>query len=246
MNSVIDLLILIVLAISLIWGFLVGFSKKRLSSFASQCGIVVAYFGGSPLISLLAKTNLSVYIQDGFVTLLPKTEAFMAPIDISSLSGRNNQMSQALSEIHIFKLFQGIFINSATDFTNTVGDAIASSFAKIILIVAVYILLFLLVFVLIKIIFSPLWKDDSLFGEKGRSFFGRVCGMVRMLFRTSVLILSVMFVVSLVSALMAKGGNTSLQDWIAGDLNLVNPSGFSIGRLFYNLSSSFFDWINLN
>lgn len=244
MNSVIDIVILIVLGLSLIWGFISGFSKKRLSSFASQCGIIVAYFAGGPLVSLLGKTDLLVYLQKGFASVLPSSDAFNATI-ASDVTTRNNQMSTALSEIHIVKVFQSIFTSNATDFTNDVKDAIASSFSNWILIVAVYLVLFLAIFFLVKILLTPLWKDNSLFGEKGKSFFGRICGMVRMVFKSTLMILIVMVILSLVSSLCAKYGNTTLQDWINNDLNMTDTS-FSIGKLFYNTSNSIFGWISTN
>lgn len=244
MNSVIDLVILIVLALGLVWGFLRGFPKKRLDAFASQMGSVVAYFAGGPLCSLLSKTNLTTYIQNGFVNVLPSSEAFDALIDTSDITIRNNQLSKALSEIHIFKIFQSFFVSHTTDFTNTVKDAIASSFANIILVFAIYLLLFFLTFFIIKLIFSPLWNENSLFGENGKNFLGRVFGGLRMVFKSAVTILCVLIILNLVASLCEKFSNPTLSEWIDKDLNLSDPS-FSIGKLFYKTASSFFGWIGL-
>ena len=243
--SVIDIIIYCVLAFAVIFGFLRGFSKKRLSSFASQCGFIVAYFAGAPLVEVLAKTDLCVHIQNGYYSLLPKTEAFTTLIS-SDVSIRSSQMSTALEEIHIIKIFHSFFTLRATDFTSTVGDSLASSFANWTLVGATYIILFLLTFILVKIILSPLWKDGSLFGEKGKSFFGRVCGMFRMVCKVTLCIIAVMIVVSLIASLTNKFGNTYLQDWIDTELKMEDSSAFSIGKMFYKTSSYFFNWIGIN
>lgn len=243
--SVIDLIIYIVLALSLFIGFIMGFSKKRLSSFASQAGFLVAYFAGAPLVKVLSNTNLSFYIQNGYASLLPTTEAFSATIASDTLT-RNNQMSAALNEIHIFKIFHSFFTSRATDFTSTVSEAIASSFMNWTLVVGVYLILFFLTFILIRVIFSPLWKENALFGEKGKSFFGRICGSFRMVFKSSISIICVMIIMSLISSLMVKMGNTSLSDWINTDLNIQDGTSFSIGKMFYQTSSYFFNWIGLS
>ncbi len=243
--SIIDIIIYCILGLSLLFGFVLGFSKKRLSSFASQCGFIVAYFAGAPLVELLSKTNLSVHIQNGYASLLPKTDAFTSLV-ASDVASRNSQMSTALEEIHIIKIFHSFFTLRATDFTSTVGDALASSFANWTLIGVVYVVLFLLTFILIKVILSPLWKDGSLFGEKGKSFFGRICGMLRMVCKATMIILVVMIAISLVASLTTKFGNTYLQDWIDTELKMDDSSVFSIGKMFYKTSSYFFNWIGIN
>lgn len=195
--------------------------------------------------NFLSRTNLASHIQNGYVSLLPKTEAFTASIAGSDLATRNSQMSTALEEIHIFKIFHSFFTNRATDYTNTVSDALASSFASWTILLIVYVVIFLVVFFLVKIILSPLWKDGSLFGEKGKSFLGRLFGCIRMVFKATMCILFVMAVLSLVSSLMAKFDNPKLLDWINSDLNISDSNSFSIGKMFYNTASYFFEWISL-
>lgn len=243
--SIIDLVITILLVAGVVFGFFAGFSKKRLGTFASECAFLVAYLAGAPLVALLEKTNLGSLIQSGYVNILPKSEAFVTSISSTDLTLRNTQMSTALSEIHIFKIFQGIFTSHATDFTGTAGDALASSFASWTLIGVTYLVLAIAVYVLIRVIFSPLWSNNGLFGENGRSLVGRICGIVRMLFKTCILIIAVMMVLSLVSSLMVKFDNTALQDWLDVQLKLSDGDAFSIGKMFYKTASGIFDWIAL-
>ncbi len=244
--GVIDLVILICLALALLWGFLTGFSKKRLSSFAMQMGILVGYLAGNPLLNLLNKTNLCSLIQSWYTAALPTTDAFQDTIAASDVTLRNSQMSTALSELHFPKFIHSFFTTKASDFSSNVSSALASSFANWTMLVVVFLFLFFLTYILIRVLFSPFWKDGSLFGEKGRSFFGRLCGAARMVFKASFSILLVLAIVSLVASLTYKAGNSYLLDWINTDLKMDDPSAFSIGKMFYNTASSFFEWISMN
>lgn len=243
--SIIDLIITIVLVASVALGFFVGFKKKNLGAFASECAFLAAYLAGAPLVALIEKTNLGSLIQSGYAGLLPKSEAFTMSIASTDLTLRNTQMGNALGEIHIIKIFQGIFTSHATDFTGSVGDALASSFASWTLIGVTYLLLAVGVYILVYAILSPLWSDRGLFGENGKSLVGRICGIIRMLFKSCIFIISVMMVMSLVSSLMVKFDNTALQDWLDVQLNLSDGNAFSIGKMFYKTASGIFDWISL-
>ncbi len=244
--GVIDLIILICLCLAVLWGFLTGFSKKRLSSFASQMGILVAYWLGNPLLNLLSRTNLCSLIQSWYSSALPTTDAFQDTIAASDVALRNSQMSTALSELHFPKFIHSFFTTKASDFSSNVSSALASSFANWTMLAVVYLFLFFLTYILVRTLFSPFWKEGSLFGEKGRSFFGRLLGSARMLFKASFSIFFVLAIVSLVASLTYKAGNTYLFDWLNTDLKMDDPSAFSIGKMFYNTASSFFEWISMN
>lgn len=241
--SIIDLVVIIILVLGALIGFFSGFSKKRLSTFASQCGFIVAYFVGGPLSHALSLTGLNSAITNGYSSLFPTTDTFTASIDASDITIRKSQLSAAMTEINIPSFFQSFFLTRVTDTSSTVGIGLASSFAYFTVIVATYIILFLLTFILIKVILSPLWKDGSIFGEDGKTFVGRLFGIIRMLIKATEFIFVAMIIIVLVSNLTAKFGNTFLLEWIENDLQLNDATGFSLGRLFYNTVESFFGWI---
>ncbi len=244
--GVIDLIILICLCMAVVWGFLTGFSKKRLSSFATQMGILFAYWFGNPLLNLLSKTNLCSLIQSWYISALPSTDAFQDTIAASDVTIRNSQMSVALSELHFPKFIHSFVTTKASDFSSNVSSALASAFANWTMLVVVFLFLFFVTYILIRVLLSPFWKDGSLFGEKGKSFFGRLLGAARMLFKASFSIFFVLAIVSLVASLAYKSGNSYLLDWINTDLKMDDPNAFSIGKMFYNTASSFFEWISMN
>lgn len=240
--SIIDTAIYVILGAAIVFGFIFGFKKKRLTSFAFQCGFTVAYFVGGPLSSLLSKTDLSHLIQNAYFNALPATEAFTTTVSMD-VAERNAQLSTALNEINFPGFFQGFFINRVTDTTTTVGNALASSFAYLSIIGAVYILVFLVVFILIRALLSPLWKEGSLFGEEGKSFVGRLAGIIRMVVKATIFIFIVLIIMTLVSNLLVRSGNLYLYNWIHADLHYEVADGFSIGRLFYNTVDSLLGWI---
>ena len=240
--SIIDLIIYIVLIGAVVLGFIFGFKKKRLTSFAFQVGFVAAYFLGGPLANLLTKTDFSHMIQTSFFSVLPTTEAFSQPI-AADVSSRNAQYTTALNEVHIPSFFQGFFVSHVTDTTTTVGTALASSFAYLSIIAGVYLILFLLAFILVRLILGPLWKEGSLFGEEGKTFVGRLAGAIRMVVKATMTIFTLLIIITVVSNLLVRSGNLALYNWIRSDLNYGNSEGFSIGRLFYNTVDSFLGWI---
>lgn len=243
---VLDLIVIVLLILALLVGFFKGFSKKRLSSFASEAGTLVAYFAGGPLAKVLTNTGLSSTIQNAYLGILPDTEAFSTYISTTDLTTQKSQLSTALSEINFPKFIQTMFINRVTDTSSTVGNALASSFTYFSILIGTYLLLFLLVFILLKVLLSPLWKDGSLFGEDGKTFVGRICGMVRQAFKMTLFIFAAFAIMVIISNVMVKFGNTTIQDWIASDLRFDDSSFISVGRFIYNTVDSFFGWISLS
>lgn len=241
--SIIDLVVIIILVLGVIFGFFSGFSKKRLSTFASECGFIVAYFVGGPASHGLSLTGLTSMITNGYNSLFPTTEAFTTAIEVEDIAIRKTQLSTAMSELHIPSFFQSFFLTRVTDTSSSVGIGLASSFSYFTILISTYIILFLLTFILIRVLLSPLWKEGSVFGENGKTLVGRIFGIVRMVVKATMFIFTIMIILVLVSNLMAKFGNTFLLEWIETDLKMSDASGFSLGRLFYNTVESLFGWI---
>ena len=243
--GIMDMIIIGFLILSFFWGFISGFNKKKLTSFATEAGFVVAYFFGSPLSHFISTTDLSYHISNAYFGLLPTSDAFTAEcVYASDVAAGKNQIATALSEMNIPGFFHGFVFNSVTDTSATVGHAISSAFASLSIVVAVYIILFLLTFILIRAILSPLWREGSLFGEDGKTLMGRICGVVVRLAKSTITLLIAMIILSLAAQITYRFGFTNIQDFIDQDLNVADASGFSIARLFYTTASNMFQWIS--
>jgi uncharacterized membrane protein required for colicin V production len=245
--GIMDIVIIVFLVLSVFWGLITGFNKKKLTSFATEVGFVVTYFFGSPLSHFIAQTDLSYHIQNAYHGLLPTTEAFTAAsVYTTDVTAGKNQIATALNEMNIPGLFHGFVINNIQDASGSVGDAIASSFASLTIIAVVYIVLFLVTFILVKAILSPLWKEGSLFGEDGKTLMGRIAGVIARVAKSTITLITAMIVLTLVAQITAHFGFTGIQDFIDQDLNVADANGFSIARLFYSTASNLFQWISTN
>lgn len=243
--GVIDLIIVIFLCLGAVLGFIKGFKKSHLTSFASSCGFLVCYLLGGPIARAIANTDVVSYnLEEAYSSILPSTDTFTALVS-TDLETRQSQFAAGLTEMNFPTIFQGIFITRVTDISGDVSHALASSFAYLTVIAITYLVLYLLTFFLVKGLLSPLWNEGSLFGENGKTIPGRICGLIRGVASSAYTLLVLFLVLILINNLMVKAGNTSLNDWLVDDLPLEDPSLFSLGRLFYNTAQSFWGWIPL-
>ena len=240
-----DIAILILVILYAFFGFLKGFKKKHLSSFASEAGMVAAYYFGGPLSRGLMNTDFGGYwMEERYASLLPASSPFTDALP-SDLAARETSLSDALSQLGFPKFFQGIFLNRVTDTSNDISHALASSFSYFTILVISYVILFLIVFIVLMAIFSPLWKDGSLFGEDGKSGLGRFAGVLYYSFKGFITIFTLMLVITFLDTLMVKYGNNALHDVLVVQCHLEDPNSFSLGRFFYNTAVSFVEWMKL-
>lgn len=245
--SYINLVIWILLASALLIGFLLGFGKKKVASFANLVGLLAAYFLGNPLANGLMNTAFGYEtITGAYYNRLTLTENLQVSPLSSDLAERTNQLSLGLSDVHIPKFFQSIFISNIKVTDNNVGRAIASSFAFLTLASIIFLVIYSIVFFLVKFLLGPHGKNEiSIFGEHGKNILGRFAGMVLYVFRCTITILGVLCIVVLISNIMVKYNLPALQNWIENDLTLENPIDFNIGKMFYNFANSILGWVGL-
>lgn len=241
--SILDIVIFALLGLAFILGLIKGFGNKGINSVANAAGILLAYFAGIPVARALMNTTLGYSTLTGFYeSKLPTTGVFTETLS-TDLFTRNSQLSSGLSALHIPSFFQGIFVNRVTVPTDNVSKALSSSFAFLTLIAIFFILFYLVGFLLIKLILGKI--RDTVFGEGGKSFIGRLSEGLVDIVRMSLFIFVVFFLLLLVDNLMVKNGNNTLDNFFIDQLKLSDSSSFGVGRIFYNAADSFLKWISL-
>ena len=247
--SYINLGILILLGIALIAGFIIGFGKKSVAAFANIVGSVAGWFLAHMASNALMTIAFGNEIITGlFMKVLPADSAALSVNPISTdMAERTEQLSAGLGDLKIPQFFRSLFISNVKVVDNSVGRAIASSFAYLTILAVSFIVIYLTIVILIKVICGPHGKNGvSIFGENGKNVLGRIAGMALQLFRASCSVLAILCIIVFVSSLLIKFGNiTVLQDWIDKDLALESPIDFNIGSMFYKFANSLLGGIGL-
>lgn len=238
----ISIAILVLIGIGLIIGMVRGFPMKKLSFGIFIASLGIAYMTGLPLARSLMDTPLCYEtLQGAYCRMLPHTETFSTAVSGAEAT-RLEQISTGLTELKIPAFFQGIFTGRVLDVSQDVSTAIASSFAYVTVIGICFLLIVLIVNILGQLLIKLL--GTTLFGKDGKGFFGRIFGLLLGGSKAIFIILLVMIVASLVNELMVKFGYNILQDWLNQQLYLDQPDTYSIGKFFYQTSSSLLSWIN--
>lgn len=201
----------------------------------------MAYIVGIPLANAIMNSRLGYdVIQGAYYKILPTTTTFTDLINPDSQVSLT-QIKSALTELKIPNFFQGIFTSRVLDYTSDVANAVASSFAYLSIMAACFVLVFLLVFIILKLILKPIW--NTIFGEDGKNFLGRIFGVVVSLCKTTLMILVVLWLTSLIDQMMLKYDYDVLHQFLIKDLSLEDTSVFSLGKFFYNTVYSLTAWI---
>ena len=249
--GIIDIVCIAVIVLFGLIGLVKGFSKGSIRSLASLCGTAVAYFAGVPATFGMMKTGLGTSLNNFYVGKLPSTATFTQALASATLNpdmsagdiatANSGYLASGLSEVHIVKIFQGLFITHVQDFSSDVQHALASSFGYWTMLAAVIVILFLLVFFLAYFLLKK--AGDVAFGEDGKSGLGRIAGLIKGLLQAALYLIVAMIIIVFVNQLMVKGGNNALATWLTNDLKL-SDSNMSIGKLLYNTAGSLLNWIS--
>ena len=241
--SYLDYFVIIVLALGLIFGLIKGW-KVKITALSLLIAFLVVFYAGTPICKAIMSTNFGTQtLTDFYASKLPATEAFTNTLDTSNLSMQQSQISAALTEMGVPNFFQGFVISNVYLTTSTVSIAIASSFAYMTILGSLGLLSFILIFVILKLTLGKV--SESVFGEDGKGFFGRITGGLLGVFKASVALFIIFVGFTLVNQIMLKSGNTVLQDWLNSQLEISNGSSFSFAKVYYDLGTALFNWISL-
>lgn len=239
--SIIDIIIIVLLLIFVIIGFFKGFTMKRINWFLILSSIVLGVLLGIPLARLVMNTNVgNSWLQTIMYDSLPESEIFMQNFS-NETTVATDQLHSALTELKIPTFFHTLFIDQVLEYSLNVRAALASSFAYLTSIAFLVILITIVFFILLFAIIKPVWR--TIFGENGKNVLGRIAGILIGVIKASAVLIVIFSIVNLVDTLMQTFNNNFIHDWLTKQLYLDNPGSFSIGKLFYHITSWLWGWI---
>ncbi len=240
--GILDIIILVLLVLSAIFGFIKGFGKSSLRRFAFLFALAAAYFIGIPCARGLMGTNIGGdWLLGLYRNVIPEGDIFEQSLAGLSYQAQSDLLSQALGEMNFPSFFRGFFISGAFDLHSDVGNALASSFSYYTLI-AVFFLVFLIVFSLVLNLLFRLIAEPIL-GEDGKGIVGRILGLLKRVFYTSLQLLVLMAIVVFIDQLLLRSDIFALHDFLFEDLGL-GTGEFSIGRVFYDTAYALLGWVS--
>lgn len=240
--GIVDTIILILLVLAALWGFIRGFGKGTVRTLANYAGLASGYFFGSTISEAIMTMDINsnpfynLYLQN-----LPQTENFTKSLAGLSSTEQTALMSNGLSELNVPSIFHGLFTTRAVVLDLDVSSALASSFTALTIAAICFIALYLVAFFLVKLLLGKV--VEMAFGENGKSFLGRIAGMIKKVVTSSFSIIGIFFVIVLINNLLIRAGNNTLNDFFVTDLHLDDGSYVSLGRIFYNTVGSLSNWI---
>lgn len=240
--SVIDIAIAALLLLCGLIGLIRGFKMKRINFFLFATSLFIGFVAGVPLGRVIMNTSFGYdTIQNAYVSIIPNSD-----IMSEKMSGMSDQailqIENGLAELKIPSFFNGLFTSNVLDMTVDVKNALASSFAFLSISAVLVFLIWLIIFILLRCLIKPVWK--TLFGEKGKSFMGRLAGLFSGLVKATIIIMICMSILSFVDEMMLKFDNDIVDRWLTHQLSLNDNEQFNIGKFFYNSTSWFFSWIS--
>ena len=240
--SVIDIVLLVLLVLSAVFGFVKGFGKSSLKFFRFLLAVVASYFIGVPIARGLMQTALGgEWLVGLYENAIPQTGIFIETIGDASSSMQQAMLSQGLGELGFPSFFRGFFLSGCCLMDGTVSRALASSFSYYTLILVFFVLFLVLFSIVLHFLFKLL--AEPILGENGKGIIGRILGMVKKVVQTSLSLLVVMAIVVFIDELLLNADITGMHDWLFTDLGLGN-GGFSLARMFYDTAHALLGWIS--
>lgn len=238
-----DAVILVLLILSLAFGFMKGFGKSGPKTIIFLAGILVAVYVGIPIGQAIMKSQFgSITIPSLFAKSIPNTDIFIQDLNGLSLIDANSLIKDGFKQLNFPTFFTGFFLSKVQNYNNTVKDAIASSFSYYTVMIVSFIIFFALTSLIVGLIFKFVIKIS--FGENGKNIFGRIAGALKYAFKASILFYIVMFIIVLISQVMLKNNAPGFYNYLVTDLKLDNRDSFSLARIFYDYSVSLLNWIS--
>lgn len=240
--SVLDIVLLVLLVLSAVFGLIKGFGKSSLKRFGFLAAIAASYFIGIPAARGLMQTGLgNDWLVGLYENTIPQTGIFLENVGNVGSIAQQTMLSDALGELGFPAFFRGFFLSGCCLMDGDVSRALASSFAYYTLI-AVLFVLFLIVFnVVLHFLFKLI--AEPILGENGKGVVGRLLGMVKRVLQTSLILIVLMMVVVFVDELLLNAGVYGMHDWLFDDLGLGN-GGFSLARILYDTAHALLGWIS--
>ncbi|MFA6829849.1 MAG: hypothetical protein WCR67_04020 [Bacilli bacterium] len=235
-----DYIIIGLLVLGFLFGFFKGFKDFKKVYLSFPLGLAAGFFACGPLARLIVNIG-SIYdhpLFNYYFSLVPNTEAFTSSLAGSEYANSISLIENGMNEMEIPKWSFGAIESHITISSETVGEAIASSFYNLTMIAILFVSIFLIVGLLSKKILKSVKENAG--EDAGKSFTGRFLAGINFDINLSFIIIVLFTILLFVNyALLGKDLN-SLDTFLVNDLNLAEGSYFSIGRIFYDVAVSIF------
>lgn len=224
--GVIDIIVAILFLLFMIIGFIKGFTKQTLSSFAWLIALIAAIFLCKLTSSLIINTSLGVSLTDKISGWLSAKGGDIVTTPVDSLT--EEMLTESLKSMGI-PVFAHSFLMKNLDLSAvqniSIVEYVSPKITLYILIAASFILVYLIVFLVVKLIAKLLGDaiKNSPFGFIDR-ILGAIWGIVKATFIVSILMLLISLVMSLPIA--------EVNEWLINDMKL-NTDEFGLAKFIY-------------
>lgn len=224
--GVIDIIISILFLIFMIIGFVKGFTKQTLSSFAWLIALGAGVFLSKITSNLLFETGIGESLTNKISSWIISKGGEIVVTPVSTLT--EEMLGEALSSMGI-PYFIHPFLTKKFDLSMmeniSIVDYISPKISLYILIAGCFIVIYLIVFLLVKLIAKILGDiiKNSPFGFLDR-ILGMIWGVVKATFIASIF----MLLLSLVMSLPIE----SVNDWLVADMK-IGVDEFGIAKFIY-------------
>ena len=224
--GVIDIIIVILFLIFMIIGFIKGFTKQTLSSFAWLIALIAAIFTCKFIGSFVFKTNLGINLTDQIYGWISAKGGETVTTTVNVLT--EEALSEALSSmgipyfIHPF-LTRNIDLSAVKDIS--IAEYISPKISYYVILVCCFIIIYLVVFLLVKLIAKVLGDiiKNSPFG-----FIDRILGLIWGFVKATFIVSIVMLLLSLIMSLPID----EINNWLISDMK-IDQSSFGIAKFIY-------------
>lgn len=241
--SVINLFCLLVVSILVLFGFIRGFRQKTIRTAAFFTGLVSVIFLANPISNLIMRSIIGSDWLTGLYLKNIDSSDVMTVILNDDLTSNSNVLSLGLEELNIPSIFHGFFISNVFISNSSVRVALASSFANSTILLFFIILLFSITFFLIRLFLKK--ATDTVFGEKGNNFAGRIFGALRGFAYATIILVGLMFIIVLINQIMITNSFLSLNNYLDAQLKLSDGKSYSLGKIYFNMAAALLNWISL-
>ena len=224
--GVIDIIVLILCSIFMIIGFIKGFTKQTLSSFAWLIALVAGIFLCKIVGNLFFNTGIGTNMTDKIYAWIATKggETLTTPVTILT----EEVLSEALSSIGIPYFIHPILtknIDLSVVQNISIAEFVSPKISYYLLMIASFIVIYLIVFLIVKLIAKVLGDiiKNSPFG-----FIDRILGLIWGFVKATFIVSIFMLVLSLVMSLPID----SINSWLIADMK-INEEGFGVAKLIY-------------
>jgi uncharacterized membrane protein required for colicin V production len=231
--GIIDLVLVVLGLLFAITGFKNGFLKEIVGVGAFIGAIALSYLLAHFVREIIiSQTSLYTIIYDNLLGSVFTGNALYDTVIDGSQPGALGYLTDGLIQIGLPSFLAGPLAGTLIEFNGTLGAALSTSAAELIITIIAYLATFLVGWLLLFIILKQLvhlTKSVGVF-KFVDSILGLALGVAR-----AALIIGVLFLITIPLSFVVP----EIQTFLNSDLDLLNPDTFSIGKFLYQFVIDF-------